>query len=442
MGSIIKHNGQCYEILSVSPRGYELERLNYPAIELYFRGRDDWMHEPRYKIVTLPGFYANQFGIGDQFIPYGDNREWQTRIVLSPLKRFVQLVRVVGDPAPAHSQVSRRFPNIVLANYSNNAEQALCDSARSSLCTICQEPYEASQGLVVCTAEAIRLHDARGLHIIGHAGCMTYQVRACPLCRKVDGFLCEWVYPSDVVPPATAGAGACADLSSDVQAAVIEQITTPGPGYNECPMCMESLYAAGAIWVCNVCKKAVGHVNGVELACRDKLTCCCNCQSTDGNCLVQWTPPAGLKVRSPAPAGAVSGAGTGAGAAGAGAGAGVGSGGAAGVGAGPEVLATVGGVQQLRVSSALPILAAQRAGSLPAGFITANTLVRFGTTVAYILAGGQYQILPPEVVVGPIDEYKVSNSRATAPRGYTKVASFSAADDDEMFIYRQNAPTS
>ncbi len=141
-----------------------------------------------------------------------------------------------------------------------------------------------------------------------------------------------------------------------------------------------------------------------------------------------------------APAGATAGAGSGAGAGVVG---GAGSGGvSAGAGAGPAVLAIVSGVKQLRVSPALPIVAAQRARCLPAGFITANTLVRFGTTVAYILSEQQYQVLPRSVVVGPIDEYKVSNSRVAAPRGYTKVASFAAANDDDMFIYRQNAPTS
>jgi hypothetical protein len=138
-----------------------------------------------------------------------------------------------------------------------------------------------------------------------------------------------------------------------------------------------------------------------------------------------------------APAGATAGAGSGAG------GVGAGSGGvSAGAGAGPAELAIVSGVKQLRVSPALPIGVAQAVRLLPLGFIPANTLVRFGTTVAYILSGQQYQALPCGVVVGPIDEYKVSNNRVAAPRGYTKVASFTAANDDEIFIYRQNAPTS
>ncbi|MEI7580222.1 MAG: hypothetical protein WCJ17_00330, partial [bacterium] len=248
----------------------------------------------------------------------------------------------------------------------------------------------------------------------------------------------ERVATAPVGPPARA-IEAATGLSVELQAAVIAQITTPGEGYNECPVCMESLCGVGTIWVCNACEKAIGHLEGCLSVMPDL---CPLCQAKGS--LVKWTPPAGLAVRPAAttggaPAGATAGVGSGP----AGVVGGAGSDGvSAGAGAGPAVLAIVSGVKQLRVSPALPIVAAQRAGSLPAGFITANTLVRFGTTVAYILSEQQYQVLPPDVVVGALDEYKVSNSRVAAPRGYTKVASFAAANDDGMFIYHQNAPTS
>jgi|GEM_PF-6454535 len=241
-----------------------------------------------------------------------------------------------------------------------------------------------------------------------------------------------------VGPPARAGA----NLSSDLQAAVIEQITTPGRGNNECPICLDSLLDAGTVLVCTRCKKVVGHSGMPDCSIEMEKGCpLCRAQGE----IVQWTPPERLALRPAATTGggtAGATAGVGSGPAGVVGGAGS-SGVSAGAGAGPAVLETVNGVQKLRVSKELSIGVAQAAGLLPEGFIAANTLVRFGQTVAYILTGQHYQVLPPNVVEGPIDEYKVSNSRVTAPPpGYTKVALFEAANGDQIFIYRKNASTS
>jgi hypothetical protein len=251
IGSIVKHRNVFFEVLSVRQTGYELQRLPYSMVIFnHFAFRQDWDVVSNYRIINhsdampIPG----SFTVGSILQEQRSGRFWVVLECLSPTKFYVRSELLGGyyrDIASNFQQTSTRpfqgVPPVSADTYLHSGGPLMGGGAG--------EGVASGQGPREPEAE-------RGVVALAGGG------------------------------SGSAGGGVAPELENKL----VAQISQSGLGYDECPVCAESLFQGGALLVCLECKNICGHYNYGN--CKGFMFKHCSLCRAEVQFLVQWTPPA------------------------------------------------------------------------------------------------------------------------------------------------------